>query len=131
MKHRPIIFVALAAGTSLGSFSVPLQQANQPPQYIEKSYPIPSGNQLPDSNAQMKMHQKQALRKNFDAANTERKRQIDSDVAELVKLARELMAAVQEPNQHRPQVEVIRKAELIEKLARDVREKMRLSVNGS
>lgn len=128
-QSRSLVFTALLAAGSVPGPANP--QANQPPQYIEKSYPIPDGNQLPDSNAQMKMHQKQALRKNFDVANTERKRQIDSDTAKLIKLARELNTAVQTTNQGSLPIDIIRKAELIERLARDVREKMKLTVNGS
>lgn len=129
MRYGPLILPALVAGTSLTCLSLATQQASQPPQYIEKSYPVPAGNQLPDSNAQMQMHQKQSAKKNFDAANFERKRQIDNDTAELVRLAKELNSAVQKQNQGRLPTDLFRKAELIERLAHGVREKMKLTGN--
>lgn len=131
MNHRPLIHAGLVSAIGLACISLASQQASQPPQYIEKSYPVPAGNQLPDTNAQMKMHQRQALKKNFDAANMERKRQIDSDTAELVKLAKELNDAVQNTSPDSPPTDAIRKAEFIERLAHDVREKMKLTVAGS
>ena len=131
LNHRSLIHAGLITAVGLACISLRAQQANQPPQYVEKSYPVPAGNQLPDTNAQMKMHQKQALKKNFDAANMERKRQIESDTAELVELARELKAAVQNRRQDKSPTDAIRKAELIERLAHDVREKMKLTATGS
>ncbi|WP_109489335.1 hypothetical protein [Occallatibacter savannae] len=111
------------------------QQANQPPQYIEKSYPVTPVNQPPDSNAQMQMHQKHANRKHFDAANAERKRQIEHDTEELVRLARELNVAIERGNGPAPSEpalasQLIHKAEAIERLAHGVEEKMKLTVSG-
>ena len=85
----PLLLLALNGG------GFPPQQASQPPQYIEKSYPVPAGNELPDKNAQMQMHEKEASRKDFEAANAERRRQIERDSEELVRLARELKATLE------------------------------------
>jgi hypothetical protein len=132
-KHGSIastILLACAAFTALSS--VPQQPSpNQPPQYIEKSYPVPAGNEWPDKNSQMQMHDKLATKKHFEAANLERKRQIDNDSAELLKLATELKAAIDKSRNDTLPVDIIRKAELIEKLAHGVKQKMRLTVSGS
>lgn len=106
--------------------------ANQPPQYIEKSYPVAAGNDWPDKNMQMKMHNKTATRKILEAANTERKRQIDTDSAEILKLANELNIATHAADKDgAPSNDIVRRAELIEKLAHAVKEKMKLTVHGS
>ena len=105
--------------------------ANQPPQYIEKSYPVPAGNDWPDKNMQMQMHRKSATKKNLEAANVERKRQIDNDSTEILKLAGELNTSAQSANPGALSHDIIRRAELIEKLARALKEKMKLTVNGS
>lgn len=77
------------------------------------------------------MHDKLATKKHFEAANLERKRQIDNDSAELLKLATELKAAIDKSRNDPLSIDIIRKAELIEKLAHGVKEKMRLTVSGS
>lgn len=68
--------------------------AYQPAQYIDRTYPVPAGNRLPDKNAQMSMKEKLARKKDLDAANVERKRQIDEDSAEFLEAAKELKDAV-------------------------------------
>ena len=105
--------------------------ANQPPQYIERSYPVPAGNDWPDKNTQMQMHRKSATKKSLEAANVERKRQIDHDSTEILKLASELNTSAQSSDQGALSNDIIRRAELIERLARAVKEKMKLTVNGS
>ena len=79
----------------------------------------------------MQMHAKLAAIKNFEAANLARKRQIDNDSEELLKLARELKAAIDKSDNHKLSIDVIRKAELIETLAHGIKEKMKLTVTGS
>jgi hypothetical protein len=129
-KHHLLPVAAIVTLVCASTLSgAPRQSANQPPQYIEKSYPAPPGNQWPDKNAQMQMHAKQGAGKNFEAANLERKRQIETDTAELLKLAKELKSAVDKTDRDTLSIEVIRKAELIEKLAHGVKEKMKLTVS--
>lgn len=105
--------------------------ANQPPQYIERSYPVAAGNEWPDKNTQMQMHHKSVTKKALEAANIERKRQIDKDALEILKLAGELNSSAQRADLGTLSNDIIRRAELIEKLARAVKEKMKLTVNGS
>jgi hypothetical protein len=123
--------LAFAAFAALSSAPQQQPTPNQAPQYIERSYPVPAGNQLPDKNSQMQMHDKLATKKHFEAANFERKRQIDNDSAELLKLATELKAAIDNAGNNTLSLDVIRKAELIEKLAHGVKEKMKLTVTGT
>jgi hypothetical protein len=132
-KHRFLGTTTLLACAGLTALSsVPQQPSpNQPPQYIEKSYPVPAGNEWPDKNSQMQMHDKLATKKHFEAANLERKRQIDNDSAELLKLATELKSAIDKSDKDTLALDIIRKAELIEKLAHSVKEKMKLAVTGS
>jgi hypothetical protein len=63
----------------------------------------------------------------YDAANEERKRQIDSDSAKLLKLATDLKADVDKTDKDTLPVSATRKAEEIERLAHDVKEKMKLA----
>jgi len=130
-KHRLLAVAAIVTLVCASTLSgAPQQSSSQPPQYIEKSYPAPAGNQWPDKNAQMQMRAKQSAGKNFEAANVERKRQIETDTTELLKLAKELKTAVDKTDRDTLSIEVIRKAELIEKLAHGVKEKMKLTVSG-
>jgi len=121
---------ALFACTELLTLgSIPQQQPNPVPQYIDKAYPASPTNLQPDKNAQMLMHEQIARRKNFDAANLERKRQIESDCALLLSLARELKASIDTSDQEKLSAENVRRAELMEKLAHNIKEKMKLTVN--
>ena len=104
--------------------------ANQPAQYIDRTYPVPAGNRMPDKNAQMSMKEKLARKMNLQAANVERKRQIDKDSAELLEAAKELKDAVDRSGVDALSADVLRKAEQMERLAHGIKEKMKLTVNG-
>ena len=88
-------------------------------------------NQAPDPNAQMQMHAQQAKHTHHSAANEERKRQLAEDSANLLKLATELKAEVDKTSKDTLSLSVIRKAGAIEKLAHDVKEKMKLTVGAN
>lgn len=79
----------------------------------------------------MRMHQKPFARKKFETANIERKRQIDDDTVELVRLAKELNDSIEGTDRNARPGDIMVKAELIEKLAHSVKEKMKLTVNGN
>jgi hypothetical protein len=96
----------------------------------EKPYIIPSANPMPDANARMQMHDKQAKEQSFEAANLERKRQLSDDSTKLLTLAMSLKAEVDKTNKDTLSLNVIRKADEIEKLAHNVKEKMKLTVGG-
>jgi len=63
--------------------------------------------------------------------NEERQSDLKRDTDELYKLASELKKSVDSSNEHVLSVEVIRKAEAIEKLAKSVRTKMKADGYGS
>jgi hypothetical protein len=77
------------------------------------------GNTLPDETRD-KMESERAKK-----ANLERQALIKSDTEKLVKLAGELKEYVDKSNENTLSLNVIKKAEEIEKLAKSVREKMR------
>jgi hypothetical protein len=65
---------------------------------------------------------------NSDAANTDRKKQIADEGANLLKLATDLKAEVDKTTKDTLSLNVIRKADQIEKLAHDVKEQMKVTV---
>lgn len=85
-------------------------------------------NNLPDANQQMLMRQQQAKKQSFEAVNADRKKIIADESALLLKLATDLKNEVDKTSQDTLSLSVIRKAEVIEKLARDVKEKMKATV---
>lgn len=100
---------------------------------IDRPYLMPEANRLPDKNAQAAMQQQaqQDKRTNYSAANLERKRQIADDAAKLLALATELKKEVDKTDKDTLSIDVIRKAETIEKLAKGVKEKMKLTAGAS
>jgi hypothetical protein len=115
--------------TLLATIATTAQNA-QVPAPAPTPHPIllPEANRLPDANDQMEMHEQQAKKQDFATANAERKRQIADDSAKLVKLATDLKTEVDKTTKDTLSVNVIRKAEEIERLARSVKEKMKLTV---
>ena len=99
----------------------------------DMSRPIlsPEANRPPDANAQMAMHEQQTKKTSFEAANTERKRQISEDSTRLLKLATDLKTEVDKTSKDTLSLGVIRKADEIERLAHTVKEKMKLTMNAS
>jgi hypothetical protein len=84
-------------------------------------------NEPPDANAIMMMQQRKHRDLQFDAANAERKRRLNEEATMLLRLAGEVK---QEVDRNDPAFMrfTYRKTELIERLARDVQEKMKLTV---
>ncbi len=79
----------------------------------------------------MKLHQQNSKKQDFDAANAERKRQLDDESAKLLILARDLKLQMDNIGTDPLPARVLREAEVIEILARDVKEKMKMTVGGS
>jgi len=92
---------------------------------------LPEANHLPDVNDQMKLHQQNSKNLNFEAVNAERKRQLDDESAKLLILARDLKLQTDQLGTSPLSQKALREAEVIEILARDVKEKMKLTVGGS
>jgi hypothetical protein len=88
----------------------------------------PEAEPVPDANAQMRMREENEKKQDFAAANAERKKQIAEDSAKLLKLATDLKAEVDKTNKDTLSLAVIRKADEIERLAHNVKEKMKLTV---
>jgi hypothetical protein len=88
-------------------------------------------NQPPDPNTQMKMREQQSKQQNYAGANSERKKQIAEDSGRLLKLAADLKAEVDKISKDTLSLNVIRKADEIEKLAHNVKEKMKLTVGAN
>jgi hypothetical protein len=107
----------------------PAQQGTTPPD--RGSIYSPYLTTPPDANAQMKMHEENAKKQNFEAANALRKKQIADESALLLKLATDLKSEVDKTNKDTLSISVVRKAEAIEKLARDVKDKMKVAVSAN
>ena len=101
---------------------------NEPPPHTQKPILLPEANRLPDANDQMKMREKQNRTKNFDAANAERLNQMMQASEMLETMAIALKAEVDNSSSGTLSPEVLRKAEVIEKLARIVKERMKMTV---
>ena len=83
---------------------------------------------LPDRNKQMEMQQQQIKKQNFEVVNAERRKIIADESALLLKLATDLKAEVDKTNKDTLSLNVIRRADMVEKLAHDMKEKMKLTV---
>jgi hypothetical protein len=99
---------------------------------LQSRNPVPHNSpeiiRAPDANEQNDINSQQTEKENFDAANAERKKQIAADSAKLLKLANDLKTEVDKTTKDTLSLNVIRKADEIEKLAHDVKEKMKLTV---
>jgi len=88
----------------------------------------PLANRPPDKNDQMDLQaQQRAKNASYEAANVERRRQIADDSAKILELANELKKEIDKTDKDTLSINVIRKAEMIEKLAKGVKEKMKLT----
>jgi len=90
-----------------------------------------SMNPMPSAIDQQKMQEHAGGKKNFEAVNAERKKEIGEESAILLRLAVDLKTEVDKTDKDTLSLKVIRKAEAIEKLAHDVREKMKLSIGSN
>jgi hypothetical protein len=97
----------------------------------DKSIHDPILTAAPDANAQMEMRDQQTKKQNFTAANAERRKQIADDSTRLLKLATDLKAEVDHTSKDTLSLNVIRRADEIERLAHNVKEKMKLTVGAN
>jgi|ERR1700733_1629423 len=100
---------------------------------LQNSYPHlpPELNRVPDSNQANDINSQRAEKQGLETADAERKRQIDNDTSKLLKLATDLKAEVNKTSKDTLSINVIRKAEQIEKLAHRVEETMKLAEGSS
>lgn len=116
-----LLLVVLPAPGRPGAF--PQQDTTDPLQGDEVHQPtLPSTNpkRLPDEDPTIRMQKEMAKK-----ANLERQLHLKTDTDKLFKLATELKDQVDKSNQNILSLDVIKKAEEIEKLAHSVKEKMR------
>lgn len=112
-----------------GAVLVAAQQNQQSGQQSSSNQPTGEGGpgRAWTSSGQVAIPVSQPGQQNFDAANTERRKQIADDSTRLLKLATDLKAEVDKTTKDTLSLNVIRKADEIEKLAHSVKEKMKLS----
>jgi hypothetical protein len=110
-----------------------IAQQDIPPGANLRPWEPPGDIRLPDKNDQMQMQQQQQEQKktHYAAVNLERQKQIVADTAKLLELANELKEQVDKTDKNTMSLDVIRKADMIEKLAKGVKEKMKLTIGGS
>jgi hypothetical protein len=140
--QAPRLRTAKFAGWLLGAsalFLAPIPMATQSTSQTPISSPpprssgvlLPEANRPLDANQQMELREQQSKKQDFAAANAERKKQISDDTARLLKLAADLKSEVDKTTKDTLSLGVIRKADEIEKLAHNVKEKMKLTVGAS
>jgi len=100
-------------------FSFPGQSGPPRPPHASGDFDAAPSNE-PDSRQQQQMMHEMAKK-----ANVERQTALRTDADKLFKLATELKTYVEKSNEHVMSVDVIKKADEIEKLARSVKDKMK------
>jgi hypothetical protein len=93
----------------------------------EKTNTVTPVNQLPDVLALRAINSKRVQQRKYEAANLERKRQMSEDAAHLLEIAQALNSEVGNAAQSLLPRAAIVKAEVIERLAHSVKEKMKLT----
>ncbi len=119
-----IAAIAAMTGAAQSGQQQPLPNPNKP-------LLMPEANRPPDANQQMEMRDQQGKQQDYATANAERKKQISDDSAKLLKLATDLKSEVDKTTKDTLSLNVIRKADEIERLAHSVKEKMKLTVGQS
>jgi hypothetical protein len=84
-----------------------------------------AGRQKGQGTREMDPAEKRMQDERFRALNKERQQKLKDDTERLLKLATELKESVDQTNENILSIEVIRKAEQIEKLAKSVKERMK------
>ena len=120
---RIVAIALIAAPGAIYAQPSPPSGSQPRPDKIGLATPI---NQPPDANAQMAEHEHLVSDQDFKGANEERRKQIVDDSARLLKMAAELKAEVEKMNKDTLSLDVIRKADDIERLAHGVKQKMKL-----
>lgn len=129
LSQKVLTFIICLATLAAFSIAPAAGDGLQESPNVPKRLP-PSMDRVPDSNEANQINAQEARRRNFEAINAERKRQITADSARLLKLATDLKIEVDKTGKDELSIFVIRKAEEIEKLAHGVKEKMQLTVGG-
>jgi|SRR6185437_5198753 len=91
----------------------------------------PEANRLPDANDIMEMREEKVTKAKFEAANLERKRQIDSDSVLLLKLTTDVKAELDKDPSRASSPDLLKMIEEIQSLAHAVQVKMKLTMNAA
>ena len=118
--------IAIALAVAAGVGQTPTSSAPSAGYHPEKDTSVTAVNARPDANGLMKMHRSHLQMQRFTAANLERKRQLSADSERLFQLAAELSMGFQKAGE--ADLSLTAKADMIEKLAHAVQEKMKLIV---
>jgi hypothetical protein len=122
----PALCMALfALPAAVRAQSIP-EPISQPPR--SQGVLRPEANRLPDANDIMVMREEKVTKEKFEAANTERKRQIDSDSVLLLKLTTEVKAELDKDPASASSPDLRKKIDEIERLAHAVQVKMKLTM---
>ena len=113
MRSRPIVWILCACLFAASTLAQPTHQRQVP----KPDVTVPP---LDEDEARARMERDMAKK-----ANEERHAALKTDAEKLLKLSVELKAYVDKSNEHVLSVDVIKKAEEIEKLAHSVKEKMK------
>jgi hypothetical protein len=123
MKHVPLAFLCLftmfLGSVPSQSSQAPFPDASSPmpPAHDPQLGPQPGPTTLPGTRDQMKKMQREL--------NVQRQKQLKEDTAKLLQLATELKDAVDKTNEHVLSLDVVKKADEIERLAKHVKTSMR------
>jgi hypothetical protein len=131
-RRRPWIRTC-AAVLFVGATLPAAQQTQQNGQQSSSSQPPvqPGPDRAWTTSPPLVIPEPQTGQQNFDAANIERRKQIADDSARLLKLATDLKSEVDKTTKDTLSLNVIRKADEIEKLAHTVKEKMKLTAGAN
>jgi hypothetical protein len=121
-----ILFLAALPLSAQQPAQQPAQPVVAPPGATGAPTPDPGPSRPLTSSAPLAVPA-QSGTQNFDAINAERKKEIASDSARLLKLATDLKAEVDKTDKDTLSISVIRKADKIEKLAHSVKDKMKVA----
>lgn len=127
-RRTRTLLIGVLAGFAAAAIALFIGQGALRAQYVKLS---PEVIRAPDANQQNDINKQKAQKDSFEAVNAERKKQITDESAMLLKLATDLKAEVDKTNKDTLSITVIRKADAIEKLAHDVKEKMKVTVGAS
>lgn len=123
MKRAPLALLTLSilflGSVSSQSSQAPFPDASSPtpPSRDVQLGPQPGPNTLPGTREQMKKMQREL--------NVERQKQLKADTAKLLQLATELKDAVDKTNEHVLSLDVVKKADEIERLSKHIKTNMR------
>lgn len=119
--HAAILAMLFVLAITPVAGRVPMQQNG--------SYVPNAVNRIPDANDRDKMQQQQSDADRIEAANAERKKQICADSDKLLKMATDLKDDLDKTSKDTLSIETIHKIDAIQKLTKDMKDKLRLRSN--